>query len=116
MANTLSTSLKTELLRCENEYLAAVQSKDGATASRLTAPESLVVSGQGPMKVDGATIKRMVAEHDSSQRYEFDDASAQIVEVTDNVAIIAYKLKTTIPDGGTKDAYDTDVWVRHQGQ
>ena len=116
MANVASTPLKAELLRREHEYLEAVQSKDGKAAARLTAPDSLVVSGQGAMKVEGPTISKMVAEHDSSRRYDLDDASAEVAEVKDGVAIIAYKLNTTTPDGDTSEFYDTDVWVRHDGE
>ena len=116
MANATSTSLAAELLRCEHEYLEAVQSGDGDAAARLTAPESLVVSGHGAMKVDAAAVKKMVAEHDASRRYHPDDAGAQVIELGDNVAIIAYRLETTMPDGRTTAAYDTDVWVRDGGQ
>ncbi|MBI5290131.1 MAG: nuclear transport factor 2 family protein [Chloroflexi bacterium] len=113
---TAQAQLKTELLQSEQAYLEAVRSKDGPAASRLTAPESLVVSGHGPMKVDGAKISKMIAEHDSSRQYELDDGSVEIVQVTDGVAIIAYRLKTTTSKGESADAFDTDVWVRYDGQ
>jgi uncharacterized protein (TIGR02246 family) len=116
MAKRPSKSLKTELVRREHEYLEAVESKDGEAAARLTAPESLVVSGQGAMKVDGAAIKRMVTEHDSSRSYDLDDESAEVVELAEDVAMIAYKLTTTAPDGAMSVAHDADVWVRHDGR
>lgn len=67
--------------------------------------------GNGAMKIDGAAVKRMIEEHDSTRRYEIEESSVQVVEVTDDVAIIAYKLRT-IDGNATSEAYDTDVWVR----
>jgi hypothetical protein len=110
-----TSKLREELLQREREYLRAVQAKDGDVASRLTARECLVVSGQGAMKVDGATIKKMVAEHDPSRRYELDESSIAVIEASDGVAIISYRLSTTA-NGQSSDAYDTDVWVKRDGQ
>ena len=97
-------------------YLAAVQRKDGAAAARLTADGSLVVSGMGAMKVDSPTIERMIAEHDASRRYELDESSVQTVDIGSDAAIISYKLRTTMPDGTSTEAFDTDVWVRRDGR
>jgi ketosteroid isomerase-like protein len=113
---TTKSRLADELLTKERAYLDAVQSKDGDAAAQLTAPESLVVSGRGAMRVDGAAIRKMVAEHDADREYQIDENSIETVEVTDDVAIISYKLRTTMPGGGTtSDAFDTDVWVRRNG-
>jgi hypothetical protein len=109
---TRTAGLKDELLACERAYLDAVQRSDGEAAARLTAPESLVVGGHGVMKVDGPTIRKMVEEHDSDRRYEIDESSVQVVDVTGDVAVVAYKLTTIMPGGETSEAFDTDVWVR----
>ena len=116
MTSTHASGLKDELLKQELAYLDAVERKDGAAAARLTADESLVVSGAGAMKVDGATIERMVAEHDAQRRYEIDEASVETVDIGGDTAIISYKLRTMMPDGTTTEAFDTDVWVRRDGR
>jgi hypothetical protein len=108
-------TLKDELLQQERAYLEAVQSKDGAAAQRLTAPESLVVGGRGAMKVDGAAIRGMVEQHDASRRYEIDESTAQVVRLTDDVAIISYTLRTRT-GAETWESYDTDVWTRRDGR
>ena len=115
MTTRTTTRLKDVLLACENEYLRAVQDKDGEAAARLTAPQSLVVSGRGAMKVDGEAIRRMVQQHDANRQYAIDESSVQVVQPAEDVAIIAYRLRTKLPGGGTADAYDTDVWVRRDG-
>jgi ketosteroid isomerase-like protein len=109
-------TLKNELLQQERAYLAAVENKNGAAAAKLTARESLVVSGRGPMRVDAAAIERMVEQHDANSRYEIDETSIEIVNATDDVAIIAYKLRTMPADGPATEAFDTDVWVRRGGE
>jgi uncharacterized protein (TIGR02246 family) len=115
MTTVTRSELKAELLAREKEYLRAVQAKDGEAAARLTAPESLVVSAHGAMKVDGAAIGKMIEEHDASKRYELDEDTVEVMRVTDGVAIISYRLRTTMQDGASLEAYDTDVWVQREG-
>jgi len=116
MATTNTSSrLKEELLAEERAYLAAVQAGDGDGAARLTAEPALVVSPQGAMKVGPQAIRRMMSEHDATREYALDETSAEVVEVTPDVAIISYRLRTTTPGAGTSEAVDTDVWVRTDG-
>ncbi len=117
MTSETRSRLKDELLAQEREYLRAVQEQDGDTAARLTAPQALVVSGSGAMKVDGAAIRQMIQQHDAKRRYEIDESSVQVLDVKDDVAIIAYKLRTMNAgkNGEISEAYDTDVWVRGNG-
>ena len=112
-----SSNLRDELMACERAYLEAVQRKDGEAAARMTAPESLVVSGHGAMSVDGAAIRKMVEDHDGQARYEIDDSDVNVVAINDDVAIVSYRL-TTIHGNGepATQAFDTDVWVRRDGQ
>ena len=117
MAYTTDTRLKRDLLSQERAYLEAVQERQGDRAAELTAPESLVVSGNGAMRVDGDMIRQMVQQHDETRRYELDEATVEVVPVTDDVAIIAYKLRTLTADGvSAGEAYDTDVWVQRDGR
>ena len=105
-----------ELLEREYDYLDAVERKDSEAIAVMTAPESLVVSGNGAMRVDPETVRQMVGRHDSKRRYDIIEETIEGIEVTDDVAIISYKLATKMPDGKTTEAYDTDVWVRREGQ
>ena len=117
MTKATTTRLQEELLKQEREYLRAVTEKDGDAAARLTADESLVVSGRGAMRVDGNAVRQMVEQHDATRTYELDEDSAQVVPVTDDVSIITYKLLTATGAGeAPSTAFDTDVWVRKGGQ
>ena len=117
MTSETKSRLKDELLAQEREYLRAVQEHDGDTAARLTAQQALVVSGNGAMNVDAAAIRQMIEQHDVNRRYEIDERTVQVLDVKDDVAIIAYKLRTMNLDnnGHVSEAYDTDVWVRGSG-
>jgi uncharacterized protein (TIGR02246 family) len=113
----MTTSPKiAELLEREYDYLDAVQRKDGEAAAEMTATESLVVSAKGAMRVGADMIRQMVGRHDASREYDIIEESVEALEVADDVAIISYKLQTKMPGGTTTEAYDTDVWVRRDGQ
>lgn len=113
---TNKAALRQELLDVEDQYLEAVERNDGEAAANLTAPESLVVGEQGPLCIDSSVIRQIVDRHDGSSRFAIDKSSAKVVRVSDDVAIISYKLRTTLSDGEATDAYDTDVWVRRAGR
>ena len=53
------------------------------------------------------------------KQYSFDDKNAQVRFVSDDVAIVAYKVnERLVVDGGTPpiDANDSSVWVRRNGE
>jgi uncharacterized protein (TIGR02246 family) len=108
-------NVKDELIAREREYLEAVRTKDGRAAAGLTAGETLVVSGRGAMRLGPDDIKKMLEEADTSREYDFVEDSVEIVEVTDDVAIITYMLKTRA-GSEESEAFDTDVWVKRDGK
>ena len=115
----MTTSPKVaELLEREYDYLHAVERKDAEEVADMTAPQSMVVSGRGAMLIDPNSVREMVRGHDAKREYEIVAESVEAVEVTDDVAIISYKLRTKMPGAGgpATEAFDTDVWVRREGQ
>ena len=105
-----------EILEREYDYLDAVQRKDGDAAAEMTASESLVVSGNGPMRIGSDEIRQMVGRHNAKRQCDIVEESVEAIEVTDDVAIISYKLRTTNPGSASAtEAFDTDVWVRREG-
>jgi hypothetical protein len=115
MRTDIGTNIKDELLTQEQTYLRAVERKDGATIANLTDRTSLIAGPQGMRTVDVKAIQEMVQQHDAASRYEIDESSIQAVPLTDDVAVIGYKLRTIPSSGSPSEAYDTDVWVKRGG-
>ena len=120
MARTARTNGNTrELLDLEREFWDAMKAKDASTASRMTDEQCIVVGAQGVSAVDPTTMGRLTTEGDwSIERYTFDDQSAEVRFLNDDVALVAYKVNEDLSVGGqplTLEANDTSVWVRRDG-
>jgi hypothetical protein len=114
METKTRTSVKDELLARECEYLRAVEAGDGSAGAGLTAGETLLVSGHGPMRLTPPDIAKMLEEQEGGRQYEFVEDGVEVVEVTPEVAVIAYRLKSRA-GGAETEAFDTDVWVKRDG-
>ena len=114
MATKTGFRLRDELIARERKYLEAVEAGDGNAAAELTARETLLVSGRGPMRLAPSDIAKMLEDHDSARQYAFVEDGVEVVEVTPAVAVIAYRLKTRAA-GTETEAFDTDVWVKRDG-
>ena len=114
MATTTATNLKDELIARERAYLDAVRNADGSAAAGLTAGETMLVSGRGAMRMKPDDIKRMMTEHDGQREYSFDESSVEVMPLTDDVAVISYALTTRSGETESR-AFDTDVWVKRDG-
>jgi hypothetical protein len=112
------TAIDTELLALEKQYWDAIKNKDGSAATRLSDDRCIVVGPHGIGEIDKQALAGMV-ERTSSElaKYRFDDREVHIRAVSDNVAVIAYKVhEELIVDGKptTMNAFDSSVWVRRE--
>ena len=108
-----------ELLALEKRFWDTMMTKDGRSAGQMTDDGCIVVGAQGVSAIDGATMEQMMADGKwELKQYSFDDRNAQVRFVTDDIAIVAYKVnERVVVDGKTVpiDANDSSVWVRRNG-
>ena len=112
------TELKNELLDLENQYWQAVKERDVETAVRLTDEECIVTGAQG--------VGRMSREHLSGmlksapyQLHHFELGDAEVRQLGDDVAVLAYKVHEELTVDGQRvklDAADASTWVRRGGR
>ena len=107
-----------ELLNLEKQYWDAIQSRDGATATRLSDARCLVVGPQGIGKLDRKALAGLVENPPYElKRWRIDD-DVHVSNIADGVALIAYKVnEEMVIDGKTTtlEAFDSSVWVRRDG-
>jgi hypothetical protein len=108
-----------ELLGLEREFWNAMKAKDAAAAQRMTDDQCIVVGAQGVSAIDRATMGKMTTEGTwELKHYDFDEKSAQVRLINDDVAVVAYQVdERLIVDGKplTLKANDSSVWVRRDG-
>jgi len=109
-----------EVLDLEKRFWDAMKQKDGRSAARMTDDGCIVVGAQGVSAIDSKTMEKLTVEGDwQLQQYAFDEKNAQVRFISDDVAIVAYKVnERVVVDGKTMpiDANDSSVWVRRNGE
>src|SRR4051794_6690289 len=105
-----------ELLEVERRFWNAIQQKDAQGTARMTDDGCIVVGAQGLAAIDRKTMSKMTEEGKwELHEYSFDEQNAQVRFLSDDVAIVAYKVKERLEvDGRTLpiEANDSSVWVR----
>jgi uncharacterized protein (TIGR02246 family) len=109
-----------ELLEVERRFWNAIQQKDAQGTARMTDDGCIVVGAQGLSAIDQKTMAKLTAEGKwELQQYSFDEQNAQVRFLSDDVAIVAYKVNERVAiDGQTLpiEANDSSVWVRRDGE
>jgi hypothetical protein len=115
-----ATAKTSELLEYERRFWDAMREKDGEAASEMTHDNCIVVGAQGVSAVDPKTMARLTKEGDwEIERYTFDESTAQVQFLKDDVALVAYKVKEKLTVEGKPvnlEANDASVWVRRNGE
>src|SRR5262245_37861084 len=103
-----------ELLALERQYWQAVKDGDVSLAARLSDDPCIVTGAQGVGRIDRTTLEKMFAG--ASWKLTGFELSSPIVELlTDDVAVVAYKVREELLVDGTAltlEASDTSTWVR----
>lgn len=113
----MAQSLKQTLVTLEEKFWRALQQRDTETALSLTADPCIVTGAQGVAKINKDTFAGML----KNPQYTIDDfeiRDAEIEELGDDVAIIAYKVREKLHVGGEEielEAADASTWVRKDG-
>ena len=113
----MTNTVEKELLGLEKRYWQALKDKDVDAAVRLTDDPCIVTGAQGAALVRKQTLTAMV----KNARYtlhDFDIKDAQVRLLSDDVAILAYKVHESLTVEGkplTIDAADASTWVRRNG-
>ena len=113
----MKDGIEGKLVELEKEYWRALANKDIATAKRLTADPCIVTGPQGVSSLDHASFEKAM-NNDTWTLRNFELADIKAQQVTDDVAIVAYKVKENLTVEGkplTLEAADASTWVRRDG-
>lgn len=117
MKNTKDDDLKQELLDLETRYWTAIKEQDAETVMALSADTCIVTGAQGVGQLEKQRLAGMMDQPTYQLReFRFDDVKVQ--QLSDDVAVLAYKVhEDLIVDGApvTLDAADASTWVRKNG-
>ena len=116
----MPTANNTELLNLERRFWDAMKTKDANIASRMTDDQCIVVGAQGVSSIDQQTMGKLTTEGKwTLEQYAFDEKNAQVRYLTDDIAIVAYKVNERVELEGKSlpiEANDASVWVRRDGE
>jgi hypothetical protein len=113
-----SDSLGRQVLALEKKYWNAIKDGDSSTAVSLSNDPCVVVGPQGVGEIDKKTLARMF-EGAPYQLKDFAFDDVRIRQVTDDVVVVAYKVKEDLVVEGKNldlEAFDSSVWVRRDGE
>ena len=114
----VKATLTKELLDLENQYWQAMKTKDVDTAMRLTDDDCIITGAQGVNRVTRDMLAN-VLKNAPYTLHDFELKDAEVRELRDDVAILAYKVHEELTVDGRPvklDAADASTWVRRDGQ
>ena len=115
MANA---TLKNELLGLEREYWQAIKEKNVEKAVSLTDEECIVTGAQGVGTINHQAMTKML-ENAPWTLHSFEVKDANVRQLSDDVAVLAYKVHEDLTVDGKRvklDAADASTWVRRNGR
>jgi hypothetical protein len=110
--------LEAEILGLEKKFWQSMIDKDSKAGAELTADPCLVTGAQGVGRIDRKTFTQMM-DGGTWELHDFDFSDVKVERVTDDVAVIAYKVREELTVDGKKltmDAADASTWVRREGK
>jgi len=113
-----ANQVEKELFELERQYWQAMQDRNVEEAVKLTEFPCIVAGASGTMRVERPAFEQMML--DASYRiHSVDlDPKVEVRMLTDDVAVLAYKLTEEVSVGGkrlTIEAADASTWVRRNG-
>jgi hypothetical protein len=113
-----TTTIEKELVELETQFWQAMKDQDVEAATRLTDTTCIVVGAQGVASLSSEAIGGMLKSPTwTLNEFEFSDIVTSVV--TDDVAIVAYKVREKLTVDGkplTFEAADASTWVRRDGR
>ncbi|HJU68224.1 MAG TPA: nuclear transport factor 2 family protein [Gemmatimonadaceae bacterium] len=111
-------TVEQELVRLEKDYWQALRDKDVEAALELTDDGCILTGAQGVASIDREAFRGMMMDPSwSLEEYDISDIQARML--SDDVAIVAYKVREELTVEGkpvTLEAADSSTWVRRNGR
>ena len=107
-----------ELVQLEKQYWQALKEKDVETAVRLNDDPAIVTGAQGVVSIGPDAFKGMMMDS-SWSLHDYDLSDMQVQLLSDDVAIVAYKVTENLTVEGKPvkiEAADSSTWVRRGGR
>ena len=107
-----------EVLKLEKQYWDAIKANDFETALSLTDDPCIVTGAQGVQSFDHDSFRKMM-KASTWKLKDFEMSDVQVRKVTDDLALVAYKVKESMMvDGKQRDfeAADSSTWIRRNGK
>jgi ketosteroid isomerase-like protein len=107
-----------ELVQLEKQYWQALKEKDVETAVRLNDDPAIVTGAQGVVSLGPDAFKGMMMDS-SWSLHDYDLSDMQVQLLSDDVAIVAYKVTENLTVEGKPvkiEAADSSTWVRRGGR
>lgn len=114
----MQSDLRQELVTLENQFWQCMKDKNIAKALEMTNDPCMVAGAQGVAQIDKKTFARMM-EVGSWILHEFEIFDAQVLQLSDDVAIVGYKVREKLTVDGkpvSMVAADASTWVRKNGR
>jgi uncharacterized protein (TIGR02246 family) len=109
--------IEAQLLDLEKQYWTAIRNRDVQAAMRLTDDPCIVTGAQGVGRISQKAFAEML-QAGGWTLHTFDLSDVQVRVLTEDVAILAYKVKETMTVEGkpiTLEASDSSTWVKREG-
>jgi ketosteroid isomerase-like protein len=110
--------IEAQLLDHERQYWQAIKDRDVVAAMRLTDDPCIVAGAQGVARITREAFAGML-KAGGWTLHEFTLSEVQVRVLSEDVAIVAYKVKELLTVDGkplTLEAADSSTWVRREGQ
>jgi hypothetical protein len=108
-------SLEQEILGLEKKFWQSMIDRDAELGASLTADPCIVTGAQGVGKIDRKTFAAMMEGGGAWTLHRFEFSDVKFTKVTDDVAVVAYKVREELTVDGEKltmEAADASTWVR----
>ena len=111
------TGAQAEIQDLERAFWKSLVDRDVDTATRLLAPQALMVSSHGTMRFDPAEYAKMLTDPKHGL-LEYSLSDMDVLFPNDDVAIATYRAQQTMEMDGRRmdqDVVDSSTWVRADG-
>ena len=113
----MATARRDEIERLEREFWKSLVDRDVDTATRLLAPQALMVSSHGTMRFDPGEYAKMLTDPKHGL-LEYSLSDMDVLFPSDDVAIATYRAHQKVDHDGREveqDVVDSSTWVRMHG-
>lgn len=114
----MNSPFEKELIGREKAFWRAMKDKDVEAAKRLTNDECILTGAQGVSRIERDKFADMMGGADW-EIHDFDIADIEVARISDDVAIIGYKVRERLTVNGkpvSLEVADSSTWVKKDGE